>query len=106
MVTEDAVAETLVCGPDPEKHVEAIKEYADAGYDHICVHQVGPDQKGFLRFFERDGLPELGVTEQRPSAGATDPPPSVEIGGEQTPLARPRLLRRRADSTAPTRARA
>jgi hypothetical protein len=25
------------------------------------VHQIGPDQNGFLRFYERDVLPRLGV---------------------------------------------
>src|SRR5205823_873078 len=49
LVTEDAVAEQIICGPDPEKHIDAIREYADAGYDHVCVHQVGPDQEGFIR---------------------------------------------------------
>ena len=33
---------------------------AEAGYDHVCVHQVGPDQAGFLRFYEREVLPKLG----------------------------------------------
>ena len=60
LVTEDQVAEAVTCGPDPEAHLEAIREYADAGYDHVCVHQVGPDQEGFLRFYERAVLPKLG----------------------------------------------
>ena len=59
LVTEDAVAETIICGPDADRHVEALTKYANAGYDHICVHQVGPDQQGFLKFYERDILPRL-----------------------------------------------
>jgi len=59
LVTEDAVAESIVCGPDVDRHVEAIKKYADAGYDHVCVHQIGPDQQGFLKFYERDVMPRL-----------------------------------------------
>ena len=59
MVTEDQVAETIVCGPDPERHLEAIREYVDAGFDHVYVHQIGEDQEGFFRFFERDVLPKL-----------------------------------------------
>jgi hypothetical protein len=39
--------------------VQAITTYAEAGYDQICVHQVGPDQEGFMRFYERDVLPRL-----------------------------------------------
>jgi len=59
LVTEDAVAESIVCGPDVDRHVEAINKYAEAGYGQVCVHQVGPDQQGFLKFYERDVLPRL-----------------------------------------------
>ena len=59
LVTEEQVAEAIVCGPDPERHVALIREYADAGYDHVYVHQVGPDQDGFFRFYEREVLPRL-----------------------------------------------
>jgi coenzyme F420-dependent glucose-6-phosphate dehydrogenase len=58
-VREEDVAETVTCGPDPERHVEAIREYADAGFDHVSVHQIGPDQRGFLRFYEDQVLPKL-----------------------------------------------
>jgi hypothetical protein len=59
MVTEDAIAEEVPCGPDPERHLKAIGEYAKAGFDHVCVHQIGPDQEGFMRFYEREILPTL-----------------------------------------------
>jgi len=59
LVTEDAVAESVVCGPDPERHLAAIAKYAEAGYDHVCIHQVGPDQAGFMRFYAREILPRL-----------------------------------------------
>ncbi len=59
LVTEDAVAETVVCGPDPQPYLEGARQYADAGYDHIYFHQVGRDQEGFLRFAERELLGEI-----------------------------------------------
>ncbi|HXS46249.1 MAG TPA: TIGR03557 family F420-dependent LLM class oxidoreductase [Solirubrobacterales bacterium] len=59
LVTEEDIAGNVVCGPDPERHIAAIREYIDAGYDHVYVHQVGPDQDGFFDFYERDVLPEL-----------------------------------------------
>ena len=59
LVTEDQVAESITCGPDPERHLAAIRKYAKAGYDHICVHQVGKDQKGFFEFYAQEVLPEL-----------------------------------------------
>jgi coenzyme F420-dependent glucose-6-phosphate dehydrogenase len=68
MVSEDDVAEVIVCGPDVDRHVAKVREYVDAGFDHVYVHQVGPDQEGFIRFYERDVLPrvrrELGASNQ------------------------------------------
>jgi G6PDH family F420-dependent oxidoreductase len=58
MVTEDDVAEAVVCGPSAEAHLEAIESFAEAGFDHVYVHQVGPNQEGFFEFYEREILPE------------------------------------------------
>lgn len=54
---QEDIAESVVCGPDPERHRAAIEEYVDAGYDHVYVHQIGPDQEGFFDFYEREVLP-------------------------------------------------
>ena len=56
-LSREQVAEKVICGPDPERHREAIDEYVKAGFDHVYVHQVGPDQAGFIRFYEREVLP-------------------------------------------------
>jgi G6PDH family F420-dependent oxidoreductase len=63
MVTEDQVAEAIPCGPDPEVHLAKVREYIDAGYDHVYLHQVGPDQTGFLEFARRELLPVLAPGE-------------------------------------------
>jgi len=57
MVTEEDVAQAVVCGPDPELHAKHIDEFADAGFTHVYLHQVGDDQQGFLRFCSREILP-------------------------------------------------
>jgi coenzyme F420-dependent glucose-6-phosphate dehydrogenase len=59
LLTADQVAETVICGPDPQRHAEAIREYEQAGFDHVWVHQVGRDQESFLRFYAEQVLPEL-----------------------------------------------
>jgi G6PDH family F420-dependent oxidoreductase len=59
LVGEEEIAESVVCGPDPERHLAAIREYIDAGYDHVYMHQIGPDQEGFFDFYEREILPQL-----------------------------------------------
>lgn len=58
-VTEDQVAELIACGPNPQKHLDAIQKFVDAGFDHVYVHQVGPNQEGFFRFYEENILPEF-----------------------------------------------
>jgi hypothetical protein len=49
----------VVCGPDAERHVEAIARFAAAGFTEVYVHQVGPDQEGFFRFYADDVMPRL-----------------------------------------------
>ena len=46
-------------GPDPESYLESIRQYEEAGYTEIYMHQIGPEQEGFFRFFEKEILPEL-----------------------------------------------
>ena len=58
-VTEDQVAELVPCGPDVERHAAKVSEYLDAGFDQVYIHQVGPDQAGFIKFAEGELLPAL-----------------------------------------------
>ena len=59
LVTEEMVGEAFSCGPDPDKHLQQLQAYAQAGYDEIYVQQTGPEQEGFFRFYEREILPKL-----------------------------------------------
>lgn len=59
--------EEIVCGPDPEHHLDAIRKYVEAGFDYVWIHRVGPDQDGFFRFYEHEVLPT--VRELAPAAG-------------------------------------
>ena len=58
-VREEDVAEKVACGPDPDRHARALQEFIDAGYDHVYVHQVGPEQERFLEFYAQEVLPRL-----------------------------------------------
>jgi G6PDH family F420-dependent oxidoreductase len=51
-ITPAAVAEAISCGPSVEKHVAAVRRYADAGFDHIVLVQVGQQQAEFIDFFK------------------------------------------------------
>jgi G6PDH family F420-dependent oxidoreductase len=59
LVTEDALAETIPCGPDPERHLASIRQYLDAGFDEVYVSQIGDDQAGFFDFYRRELAPRL-----------------------------------------------
>jgi coenzyme F420-dependent glucose-6-phosphate dehydrogenase len=59
MVTKEEATKHIACGPDPEKHIEQIRKYAEAGFDHIYLHQIGPNQEGFFQFYEKEIFPRL-----------------------------------------------
>jgi G6PDH family F420-dependent oxidoreductase len=56
-VTEDMMREAVPCGPDPERHLGTLREYASAGYDEVYVQQIGPDQEAFFRGWAEHVLP-------------------------------------------------
>ena len=58
-ITQDHVAEDVSLGPSSEPHLKAIREYVDAGYDHLILTQIGPEQDAFFEFFERELRPSL-----------------------------------------------
>ncbi|MBY0275257.1 TIGR03557 family F420-dependent LLM class oxidoreductase [Candidatus Binatia bacterium] len=64
-IGEDLVAANVVCGPDPDAWIEKIREAERAGHSHACVHQIGPDQEGFFRFWEKVLRPRLGAERPR-----------------------------------------
>jgi len=58
-----------ILGPNPNAYLKAINSLQENGYDHIYIHQVGPDQEGFLKFFNTELLPLL---EKQELAAQTD----------------------------------
>jgi G6PDH family F420-dependent oxidoreductase len=59
MVDEQDVAETTPCGPDPERYLEMIRKYDDAGFTHVYIHQIGDNQDEFAEFSQRELMPKL-----------------------------------------------
>ena len=66
-VSPEAVAQLVSCGPSPEPHLAAIDRSIQAGFDHLLLIQVGPDQHEFIDFFERELAPVLHT--RRTAAG-------------------------------------
>jgi coenzyme F420-dependent glucose-6-phosphate dehydrogenase len=61
-LTREAAA-AVTTGNDPEPFARAVLRFAAAGFSGVYVHQVGPDQPGFFRFWTREVAPFLTVSE-------------------------------------------
>ncbi|MFC6726358.1 TIGR03557 family F420-dependent LLM class oxidoreductase, partial [Halobium palmae] len=60
MVSEEDIRESgTVTSPDPDDHIESIQQAIDAGFDHVYIHQVGPEQGEFFEFYEEEVLPSF-----------------------------------------------
>jgi len=58
-VRPEDLDEDVALGPDVEQHVERIRPFVEAGFDRLILLQIGPEQKGFVEFFERELAPAL-----------------------------------------------
>jgi G6PDH family F420-dependent oxidoreductase len=66
-VSVDDIKGQFACGPDVGRHVEAVRSYVEAGFDHIVLQNAGPDPSGFLDFFAT----ELGAALRAPAFSQT-----------------------------------
>lgn len=57
LVTEEMVAEKVICSNKPDQHIEMIKKYLDAGYTSISIHQIGADHEPFFELYQKEVLP-------------------------------------------------
>jgi coenzyme F420-dependent glucose-6-phosphate dehydrogenase len=55
----EQIAKRWIVGSDPDEVVAAVKQYVDAGLNHLVFHAPGHDQRRFLELFERDLAPRL-----------------------------------------------
>jgi len=59
LVTEEMIGESVPCGPDLDRHLAALQEFADAGFDELYVQQVGTRHDEFFEVFGREVLPRF-----------------------------------------------
>jgi G6PDH family F420-dependent oxidoreductase len=60
LVSEEMIAESVPCGPDVERIVQTVQEFADAGFDELYVQQIGARQAEFFDMLSREVLPRFG----------------------------------------------
>ncbi len=66
VVGDDTIRNSMCISTDPEKHVQFIQSYIDAGFNRIYVHSPGPDQYEFIENYGRHVLPLM--REKKPAA--------------------------------------
>jgi G6PDH family F420-dependent oxidoreductase len=59
LVTEEMIGETVPCGPDLDRHLESIQQYADAGVDELYIQQIGGGDEQFFDAYRRVILPRF-----------------------------------------------
>jgi hypothetical protein len=59
LVSEDMLAQQIPCGPDLDRHIEAINAYAEAGFDELYIQQIGPKQDEFFETYRNHVLPRV-----------------------------------------------
>ena len=59
LVTKESTAESIVAGPDIDRHIEQMKSYVDAGLDEVYVANMGPNYLPMIQAYGRDVLPAL-----------------------------------------------
>jgi len=55
----EQVAKRWIVASDPDEAVEKVKQYVDAGLNHLVFHAPGHDQRRFLELFRTDLEPRL-----------------------------------------------
>jgi coenzyme F420-dependent glucose-6-phosphate dehydrogenase len=66
-------------GANPGDHLKAIDQFVNAGFDHVYIHQIGPNQRDFINFYREKVLPRLRIRavpvdgKMRASSGAKLP---------------------------------
>jgi G6PDH family F420-dependent oxidoreductase len=59
LVTEEMTRSSVVCGRNPDEHIEAFSPYVDAGLDEIYVANMGPHYADMIAMYRSDVLPQL-----------------------------------------------
>jgi G6PDH family F420-dependent oxidoreductase len=71
LVSEEMVTAAIPCGPDLERHVEAIERYVDAGFDELYIQQIGAGHDRFFEIYANEILPRFGG-DGEPSSASRD----------------------------------
>jgi G6PDH family F420-dependent oxidoreductase len=55
------LAENIPCGPDPARHIQAVKKFTKAGVHNLALTYPGTDYHGFMQFWGKELRPKLAT---------------------------------------------
>jgi G6PDH family F420-dependent oxidoreductase len=58
LVTREMTEQSVTAGPDVRDHLEALRPYADAGFDAVHVANMGPHYRAMIKVYGDEVLPE------------------------------------------------
>jgi G6PDH family F420-dependent oxidoreductase len=58
LVTREMTADKVAAGPDVGEHLEALRPYAEAGFDAVHVANMGPHYREMIALYKQEVLPE------------------------------------------------
>ncbi len=64
LVSVEQASQDVPCGPDFDRHLQAIQAYVDAGFDELYVQQIGEEQERFFDLYASEILPRFARTTQ------------------------------------------
>lgn len=70
-IKPEDLKDSIPHGPDPEPYIKEVQKALDAGFDHLVLMGVGPDQQGFMRFFEQTLASKVRNLSRKTKAGAS-----------------------------------
>jgi G6PDH family F420-dependent oxidoreductase len=59
LVTREMTRDSIVAGPDVDRHVESFQPYVDAGFEEVYVANMGPHYQDMITAFGKDVLPAV-----------------------------------------------
>jgi G6PDH family F420-dependent oxidoreductase len=59
LVTREMTRDSIVAGPDVQRHIESFQPYVDAGFDEIYVANMGPHYRQMIEAFGNEVLPAV-----------------------------------------------
>lgn len=59
LVTPEQTKDSVVCGPDPERHQGALRPFVEAGFEDVYVANMGPHWRQMIDMYAESVLPAL-----------------------------------------------